>query len=480
MSKRADFSTENAETRQSEGVAFVARNADALSDLRLAWGDAAVEHRTGKLDAFYDAAANSPPRDVKPPTELTMPAARLKQLRAILDAGAVRPVAYDAELAAGHAIAREAGERVIAENPAAADDAFDAYRWSLGHEVDIPGQPVFRGTALSGDRGLTLFEPEMLAVCRKQLLDADAQTSPCDQLQEIYGALNLNDQARFVRDVAAQSAGEPEVSKEMARWEAFQNPNPQVPLDKVAETLTQAEAARDTLIRAWARKGYYAGYSYYVDPAEIDLQRKLPAPPAEGSQAHRVDLGVVREAQRNRTSDQIADAKLDAEMSVFRFADVLGPNFIRENLPFAGPFLHQAFIDGDNGVAGVKSHYARRRPFMVDPRIETIVEQPPNASYPSGHSTFGHVNARLLARMLPEKAADIFDRAARYADYRVVAGVHFPTDLQAGSASAGQIEQALFADPMFVKDFDRARTEVRAALGLELMPEVRDKAKAEI
>ena len=69
----------------------------------------------------------------------------------------------------------------------------------------------------------------------------------------------------------------------------------------------------------------------------------------------------------------------------------------------------------------------------------------------------------MLANMVPEKADAIFGRAARYANNRVIGGVHYPTDSEAGLISASVIANVLLHEPRFVTDFARARSEVRHA-----------------
>jgi acid phosphatase (class A) len=68
--------------------------------------------------------------------------------------------------------------------------------------------------------------------------------------------------------------------------------------------------------------------------------------------------------------------------------------------------------------------------------------------------------------MVPEKAAAIFARAAEYAHNRVIAGVHFPTDVEGGRIAASVIDNTLLHNPRFEADFAQAKAEVRAALGL--------------
>jgi acid phosphatase (class A) len=74
--------------------------------------------------------------------------------------------------------------------------------------------------------------------------------------------------------------------------------------------------------------------------------------------------------------------------------------------------------------------------------------------------------AQILVRMLPEERARIFGRAAQYAKDRVICGVHYESDIEAGKR-AGAIEaQAMLKSSAFQRDFDAARAEIRAALSL--------------
>jgi acid phosphatase (class A) len=144
----------------------------------------------------------------------------------------------------------------------------------------------------------------------------------------------------------------------------------------------------------------------------------------------------------------------------------MGPNFRSDGLPFTTQFFAHVYGDGNAATLAAKSYFKRQRPFVVDPGIKIIVDQKPDFSYPSNHSTFGYEIAILLADMVPEKAAAIFERAADYGHNRVIAGVHFPTDVEGGRIAASVIDNALLHNARFMIDFERAKSEVRAALGL--------------
>jgi acid phosphatase (class A) len=194
--------------------------------------------------------------------------------------------------------------------------------------------------------------------------------------------------------------------------------------------------------------------TFYIEPSQVDLDHLLAPPPALGSPEETKDLAAVVEAEKDRDATAAVEAEEDHARTVFRFADVMGPNFTPQN----------------QVVKATKAYFARPRPFVVDANLTPMVYPKPTPSYPSGHTTFAYVMAILLANMVPEKAIPIFNRAADYGYNRVVAGAHFPTDVEAGRIAGTVIDSVFFHEPRFRTDFLRARTEVRQVLGLPPMP----------
>lgn len=89
-----------------------------------------------------------------------------------------------------------------------------------------------------------------------------------------------------------------------------------------------------------------------------------------------------------------------------------------------------------------------------------------NPSYPSGHATAGTVMAILLANMVPEKRTEIFARGWKFALNRVIGGVHYHSDIEAGRVSGTVIAAALMRDKKFMAEFGKANEELRSVLGL--------------
>src|ERR1700677_1687165 len=182
----------------------------------------------------------------------------------------------------------------------------------------------------------------------------------------------------------------------------------------------------------------------YFDPKTVDFKTLLPNPPAAGSPEEAKDVAGVLAAQANPTPEQLARVQLEAKhLNPWLFENVLGPWFTEKNLPATA----KLFVAVDNNewlvAKAAKEYWNRPRPPLVDKRVKSLVEPPKNASYPSGHSTYGTVDALVLAEIAPDFRAALISRGREIGDDRVIAGVHFPTDVEAGRTLGNAIFQAL-------------------------------------
>ncbi|GAB2809842.1 phosphatase PAP2 family protein [Dyella kyungheensis] len=207
------------------------------------------------------------------------------------------------------------------------------------------------------------------------------------------------------------------------------------------------------------------------DRTSIALSTLLPPPPAAGTAAATQDLQAVLAAQRSRTSAEQSAAKADMERSVFRFADALGLSMQAATLPKTALFFGRVADFDKAEVKDAKLYWRRARPPVTSDQVHPLSqEKPDDWSYPSGHATFGYTAAVLLANMVPEKRAAIFARADLYAQHRVVMGVHFPSDVEAGRLAGTVIGAQLLQQADWQADYQAARAELRAALQLPVSP----------
>jgi acid phosphatase (class A) len=208
-----------------------------------------------------------------------------------------------------------------------------------------------------------------------------------------------------------------------------------------------------------------AAEATFITPDRLDLTKVLAPPPAPDSAQQKRDLAQVLAVQRARTSAQGERALADATAGTFGFADVLGPKFNEQNLPAVAVLFQK--IRGDAAVAfsAGKDAWNRPRPFEVSNEVNPLGERPGGSSYPSGSSTAGYLTGIVLANMVPEKAAALYARGREFGDDRIVLGVHFPSDIEAGRLAATAIAAVLMQDAAFMKEFNEAKAELRRALG---------------
>jgi acid phosphatase (class A) len=214
----------------------------------------------------------------------------------------------------------------------------------------------------------------------------------------------------------------------------------------------------------------WASDASYISLNQVNLAKLLAPPPATQSDEQKLDLTTVLQAQRDRTASQSERAVADNDLSVFRIAgDVLGPNFTPALVPKSAAFFDRIWKDYRSIILATKDVWDRPRPFKVSTDVKPIGKLENGGSYPSGHATRGYLSAIILSNMLPEKRESLFARAREYGQNRVIAGNHFPSDIEAGRIAATAIAVAFMQNEAFMKDFAEAKAELRRELGLPLL-----------
>lgn len=110
-----------------------------------------------------------------------------------------------------------------------------------------------------------------------------------------------------------------------------------------------------------------------------------------------------------------------------------------------------------------KQAMQRPRPTQLMPELTTVVPVPPHAAYPSGHAGQSYAAALLLAEIDPARAEQYKQLAIDIAHRREIAGVHYPSDSEAGRALAVQVVKALLAKPEIQERLAQAKKEFETA-----------------
>ena len=210
-----------------------------------------------------------------------------------------------------------------------------------------------------------------------------------------------------------------------------------------------------------------AGYLVSVP----DTTAVLPPPPAARSSAGLADREAFVKTRALQGSPRWMLAKADSDGSpaavLDDYACALGLRLSAAREPALFHLADRMKADASAIISKAKAQFRRSRPFQTDPRPICTPNDPElrtSFSYPSGHSTRSWAYGLILAEIAPAHAAEVMARARAYGESRVVCGVHYPSDVEAGRSNAAILVAALHASPEFASDLQAARSEVTAAM----------------
>ncbi len=195
--------------------------------------------------------------------------------------------------------------------------------------------------------------------------------------------------------------------------------------------------------------------------------RRLPEAslplPAEGSDEQKAELEDVTATGRIAHAGRDARCKAEAPANYFIFSSAVGSWFNEKNLPRTAALLAQATVDLTSVSEPAKANYTRPRPYVADPTIHPVLKAEKSRQLPQRPAVRGIVWATLLSEMFPEHKDDLMKLGKQYGDDRVIAGMHYPSDVIAGQkASAAVIAKKLLDNSEFKSELEHARDECMA------------------
>jgi len=212
-------------------------------------------------------------------------------------------------------------------------------------------------------------------------------------------------------------------------------------------------------------KGYLAPGA--VDPAIV------PAPPAIDSAQDKVDVAWLKGSIARADAERWQKA-VDDDASVYdRFSEALGVTIDRQTVPRLVRLLNRVSEDALAASTEAKKRFSRPRPFQRFALTRVCGQAKPpkpegaptkGTSYPSGHAVVSWAAALIMMEAAPANATPIVTRAVSYGESRVVCGVHFPSDVEAGRILGAAVVDKLFTVPEFRRDLICAKREVQGVL----------------
>ena len=197
----------------------------------------------------------------------------------------------------------------------------------------------------------------------------------------------------------------------------------------------------------------------------------LPKPPAEGSGAQAADLIIysATRAQRGtpRWSLAAEDANLEFPQAPTAFECAMDLPFSQQRTPHLNMLLQRSIGDAVLSTSAAKKTYNRKRPFLITreatctPGDEASMAK--EGSYPSGHAATGWAWALLLTELAPERADALLARGYDFGQSRVICGIHWQSDVDAGRLMGAATYARLQSDAMFRAQLAEARIEIAEA-----------------
>jgi len=191
-----------------------------------------------------------------------------------------------------------------------------------------------------------------------------------------------------------------------------------------------------------------------------------PAPtPADAQFAYDMSQYYWGKIQRNtpRGKQAFEDAILDIDHVLANFSPCMGIVMTRTTTPVLTDLLAGILVTDSMATGQAKEYYNRTRPFVLfeeqslTPDDEHYLKD--NGSYPSGHTCFGWAAALVLAEINPARQNEILKYGYEFGQSRVICGVHFQSDVDAGRVMGAALVARLHADKDFMKKLEKAKKE---------------------
>ncbi|MGA0602888.1 acid phosphatase [Caulobacter sp. KR2-114] len=206
----------------------------------------------------------------------------------------------------------------------------------------------------------------------------------------------------------------------------------------------------------------------YLPKDVLDGIALLGPPPAPDSLIGQADRQRFDETRSLQGSPRWTLAAQDADLNtgvVHRFSCAVGGR-IGEGTPTLRRLLFKLQYDVRDVGNRPKDHYARPRPLIGNDKpicVKREAWMASNASYPSGHSMIGWSWALVLAELAPDRAETLMENARDFAESRVICGVHYQSDVDAGRTLGAAMVAREHAEPAFRADLARAKLELQRA-----------------
>lgn len=193
----------------------------------------------------------------------------------------------------------------------------------------------------------------------------------------------------------------------------------------------------------------------YILPSDTVFD--LPAPHKNADAQTVAELAYLKKIASMKRSDQtlkqilFEDNDINGMQDVFKVADLFNKGNFKtiELFDFVNKELKYFLTER-------KFEFSRARPTELDATLTSVIK-PVHASYPSGNAAQLYLAALILSDFDPDNAGRYKAEAYASAERREIAGIHYPSDSEAGRSVALQIFEKLKNNPVFLKKYEDAK-----------------------
>lgn len=192
-----------------------------------------------------------------------------------------------------------------------------------------------------------------------------------------------------------------------------------------------------------------------------------PTPDSPRGKADQATFEATRALAGTPAWDKaIADADLSGAHGFKSFSCAAGVTISPQATPTLTSLLLRMTDDAATLYQPAKAAFQRSRPPVGNTKPICVPREKwieTDGSYPSGHGLIGWSWALVISEVAPEHASAVLARGREFGDSRIICGVHYQSDIEAGRYLGSAMVSRLHQDPAFMSDLEKARAEVAAS-----------------
>lgn len=181
-------------------------------------------------------------------------------------------------------------------------------------------------------------------------------------------------------------------------------------------------------------------------------------PPINTSEQTREEIKFLHSLEAQRTVEKRSQIDMEIDLANFAFGGEKLQEIFQEK-PETTKLILNSISEMNTIVLSFKKQFDRVRPNFLDSSLSTSISTPDHPAYPSGHATQSFFIALILSDLDPLKEVIFKNDAIAIAHNREIAGVHYPSDSDAGRDLATKYFNLLSETDWYKTTIMKARAE---------------------